>query len=76
MAIAYSWAARIIGVSFEMVVPGLLGLWLDARLGTVCLLTMIGFAGGLSLGMWHLIRMTSPPTDGDEEHGTGERDQG
>jgi hypothetical protein len=75
MAVAYGWASRITGVSLEMVVPGLFGLWLDFRLGTVCLFTLIGFAGGMSYGLWHLIRMTSPSTGGHEEHRTGERNQ-
>jgi len=75
IAIAYSWASRITGVSLEMVIPGLLGLWLDSRLGTVCLFTLLGFAGGMSYGLWHLIRMTSPLPDGDKEGRTGERNQ-
>jgi F0F1-type ATP synthase assembly protein I len=56
---AYSWAARIMTVALEMVFPGVIGIWLDRRLGTVALFTILGFGIGLPLGLWHLLRMTS-----------------
>lgn len=59
VAKAYGWAARIMTVALEMVVPGVLGVWIDRRLGTVALFTVIGFGLGLTLGMWHLLRMTA-----------------
>jgi hypothetical protein len=59
IAIAYGWAARIMTVSMEMVVPGLIGVWLDNRLGTRVLFVLLGFGGGCTLAVWHLIRMTS-----------------
>ena len=59
VAKAYGWAARIMTVALEMVVPGVLGIWIDRQLGTVALFTVIGFGLGLSLGMWHLLRMTA-----------------
>ena len=60
MAVAMQWASRIMTVSMEMVLPGLGGLWIDGRLGTTPLMTVVGFAVGLTMGIWHLIRMTSP----------------
>ena len=51
------WVSRIMAVSIEMVVPGLAGQWLDARLGTK-FLVLVGFALGLTLGIWHLLVMT------------------
>jgi len=71
-AAAYTWASRIIGVSWEMVVPGLIGVWLDHRLGTVCVFTLLGFAGGMAYGLWHLIRLTTPKKD-DHDDGQGNR---
>ena len=56
-AIAYSWASRVISISLEMVLPGLLGVWLDRKLGTRVLLTVLGFGLGLTLGMMHLLRI-------------------
>ena len=41
-----------------MVLPGLLGLWLDNRLGTLVLFTLLGFSLGVSVGTWQLVRMT------------------
>jgi hypothetical protein len=46
-------------VSLEMVVPGLIGYWVDGRLNTRVVFTLLGFGFGLFLGLWHLIRMTS-----------------
>jgi hypothetical protein len=61
MVIAYQWVARIITVAFEMVTPGVLGLWLDNWLGTKVLFTLLGFAVGITFAVWHLIRMTASP---------------
>ena len=58
IAQAMAWVARITAVAFEMVLPGLAGLWLDQRFGTR-LLVMVGFAMGLIAGVWHLIWMAS-----------------
>ena len=57
-AIAYQWASQIISVSLEMVVPGLVGYWLDQRWGTGIVLTLVGFFGGMVLGMLHLLQLT------------------
>jgi hypothetical protein len=66
VAKAYSWAAQIMTVALEMVLPGVVGIWLDRKLGSVALFTVIGFGLGLPLGIWHLLRMTARkevPTD-------------
>jgi hypothetical protein len=55
---AYQWATRIMTVSLEMVLPGLAGNWVDGRLGTKILFTLLGFAGGTTAAVMHLIRMT------------------
>lgn len=53
------WATRIMTISVEMVLPGVLGLWVDGKLGTGALFTLLGAASGLTLAIWHLLRMTS-----------------
>jgi F0F1-type ATP synthase assembly protein I len=53
-----------------MVLPGLGGYWLDRQLHSEPWLTILGFAGGLALGMWHLIKMTSARPSGDGGAGT------
>jgi hypothetical protein len=59
MAVAFEWVSRIITVAFEMVLPGLGGVWADQYFGTRVVFTLVGFAGGLTLAIWHLMRMTA-----------------
>jgi F0F1-type ATP synthase assembly protein I len=66
-AIAYHWASRIMTVSLEMVVPGILGHLVDRWLGSKVIFTLIGFSVGLTAGMVHLLRMTRE-TPGDQAH--------
>ncbi|MGB6044918.1 MAG: hypothetical protein WBF93_17315 [Pirellulales bacterium] len=58
MAKAMAWAARVMTISIEMVLPGVLGLWFDNLLGTKVPFTLLGFAGGLTFAIWHLLKMT------------------
>lgn len=67
MALAIEWVAKITTVALEMVLPGIFCLWLDRRWGT-SYLGLIGFAVGLTVGIWHLLQMTPkakqrPPRD-------------
>lgn len=57
LAIAMEWVSRITTISLEMVLPGIFGQWLDARWGT-SYLVLVGFALGLTTGLWHLIALT------------------
>lgn len=57
MALAIEWVSRITTVALEMVLPGILGQWLDSKWGTG-FLGLAGFAFGVSFGLWHLLRMT------------------
>jgi hypothetical protein len=45
-------------VAMEMVLPGLAGHWLDARLGTVVLFLLIGLGLGCTAAVIHLVQMT------------------
>jgi hypothetical protein len=62
VALAFEWVAKITTVGLEMVIPGLFGYWLDGKLGTRYL-TIAGFALGMVVGFWHLLRMVKlkPP---------------
>ncbi|MCO6048145.1 AtpZ/AtpI family protein [Aeoliella sp. ICT_H6.2] len=64
-AVAKLWFSRALTVSLEMVVPGTIGVWIDKQLGWWPWLSILGFAGGLVLGMWHLLVMTRPPDSRD-----------
>ena len=59
LALAYGWAVRITSISLEMVVPGLIGLWIDRQLGTVLLFLVLGVIVGFTTGMLHLIRLAA-----------------
>lgn len=55
-------------VGVEMVVPIVLGWWLDERLATAPWLLVVGVFGGLALGIVHLVLLTrdensNPPKD-------------
>ena len=65
---AYHWASRIIVVSLEMVLPGVLGHWIDQRLGTKVLFAIVGLVTGCTGGVWHLVRMTrvDAPRESDQ----------
>ena len=52
-----NWVSKITTIGLEMVLPGLVGLWLDSQLETG-FLGLLGFALGGPLGIWHLIAMT------------------
>ena len=60
MAVAIEWAGRVMGVAFVMILPGLLGQWLDKRLGTK-FLTLLGFGLGMTAGISGLLVMTKQP---------------
>jgi hypothetical protein len=68
VAEAMQWVAILTTIAMEMVIPGLVGRWLDRRFGTG-FLVMVGFALGLSVGIWHLVQVTKsksnsqPPKD-------------
>jgi hypothetical protein len=59
LALAGQWVSRIMTVSFEMVIPGLIGLAVDRRLGwKFPVLGLLGFGLGITAGIWHLAAMT------------------
>jgi hypothetical protein len=57
MAEAMAWVSKITTVGLEMVIPGILGSWLDNRF-ELHFLGLLGFLIGVPLAMWHLILMT------------------
>jgi hypothetical protein len=65
IGLAFEWVARIFAVVIEMVVPGVLGQYLDGRLGTK-FLVLLGFGCGFSLALWHLLVMTRPRPGSDK----------
>jgi hypothetical protein len=73
VAIAFEWSATVMTISAEMVVPGLLGYWLDQRLGTRALFLLLGFSGGGALAALSLGKIAKRRTDsGGEQRDGGE----
>jgi F0F1-type ATP synthase assembly protein I len=48
----------VISIALEMILPGLVGLWIDRSLGTVMVFLVLGLAVGMAVAMLHLIRWT------------------
>jgi F0F1-type ATP synthase assembly protein I len=64
IAEAWAWVSRITSVALEMVLPGVLGYWLDQKLGTVLVFLVLGVILGMAGGLIHLVRMTQPQKRG------------
>lgn len=47
-------------IAIEMVVPILVGAWLDRRFGSKGLFSIIGGVLGMTAGIWSLLRMVEP----------------
>jgi len=78
MAVAVSWASHVTSIAMEMVVPALIGLWLDRKLETRFIFVTIGAMLGLAVGMMSLIHISRAGgggsiTGGREERGPPER---
>ena len=67
-----AWTSRIMTIALEMVLPSLLGIWADRRLGTGMLFVVLGAILGFTMGMWHLLILakasaqSSRPSDEDK----------
>lgn len=70
MALAMEWTSRVTAISLEMVLPGLLGYWVDRKLGSLWVFFVLGGLLGLAGGMWHLIRLAQEST-GPKGEGKG-----
>jgi F0F1-type ATP synthase assembly protein I len=58
LALGLEWSSRITTVALEMVVPALLGYWLDQKLGTRFAFLAGGAVLGFVAGLMSLLRMT------------------
>jgi F0F1-type ATP synthase assembly protein I len=55
---AMQWVSIITTISMEMVLPGVIGYWIDQRLGTRVVFLILGVIFGFVGGIWQLIRLT------------------
>ncbi len=59
VAIAVARASQITSICLGMVIPGVVGYWIDQRLNTKIVFTLLGAVFGLSYGIYALVRITS-----------------
>ena len=64
MAIAMSWVNTVSAISVSMVLPGVLGYWLDQRLKTRVVFTALGFGLGLAIGILRLLQLSQSSVRG------------
>jgi len=57
VAVAYAWATRIIALSASMVVPALVGAWIDQKLNTKIVFLLLGLALGVAAAVVQLMRI-------------------
>lgn len=54
---AMRWVSNITTISIEMVVPSLIGLYIDKKLDTQVLFMLIGLVIGNIYALWHLLKL-------------------
>ena len=60
LALGLEWSSRITTVALEMVVPSLIGYWIDLKLGTPLVFLISGTVLGFVTGLISLLRLTRP----------------
>ncbi|MGL6226272.1 MAG: AtpZ/AtpI family protein [Thermoguttaceae bacterium] len=63
LAIGYTWSIIVSSIAFEMVLPILLGFWIDQKLGTLVLFTLLGAVLGMTIALLQLIQLGKPKTN-------------
>jgi F0F1-type ATP synthase assembly protein I len=69
LMVAMEWISRLTTIAVEMVIPGLIGYWIDPKLGTKPVCLILGTIAGFSLGIWHLVQLANAaqrPKDGNK----------
>ena len=66
--LAMEWTSRITTISLELVVPTLIGCWLDQRLGTRVLFLVLGVMLGFVTATLSLVRLARSSDRGPPRH--------
>jgi F0F1-type ATP synthase assembly protein I len=56
IARAWGWSSQLTSIALEMVLPGIVGLWIDRQLGSVMVFLILGVVFGMTAGMIHLVQ--------------------
>ena len=74
---AYHKASQVLSICLEMIIPCCVGYWVDNRVGTLPILTLVGLALGMSLGIYGLVKLASSQAENlaakKDESGDGKR---
>jgi F0F1-type ATP synthase assembly protein I len=70
MATAVGLASMIVGIALEMVVPALVGHWLDKRWGTEPVLVVVGALLGMVVAGWQLVGVVARLSAADSGRGS------
>lgn len=63
MAKSFSKASEVTSISIMMIVPGLVGYWIDQKVGSVLVFTLLGLALGMGVAVRQLMHLVSNPID-------------
>ncbi|MGQ9575663.1 MAG: AtpZ/AtpI family protein [Thermoguttaceae bacterium] len=74
LAVAVQWASHGTTIALEMVIPGVVGLWIDRQLGTVMVFLVLGAILGLGAGMLHLVRLAAHADRGEPSERSSQDD--
>jgi F0F1-type ATP synthase assembly protein I len=69
LARAMNLAASVTSIALQMIVPALVGLWLDQKLGVPPLCAAAGAAVGLYVGIRSLMLLTRPKRNNNDRPG-------
>ena len=65
----YEISSQVITIALELVLPALLGFFVDRRIGIFPVITIVGLAFGLAVGTLHFVyfakTLTGTPKEGD-----------
>jgi len=67
MAKSLSKASEVIAICLLMIVPGLIGYWIDQKVGSRFLFTLLGLVFGMSGAVMQLVRLVSIDDDSGED---------
>jgi F0F1-type ATP synthase assembly protein I len=73
IAVAIHWASQVTTISVEMVLPLLLGVWVDRWLNTKAVFAILGGILGLWVGIWNLMRIAKELAAEDNGPKTGKK---